>query len=181
MPILFLLFLSQNANKELVNLSSQSHLHGCYSILSSHPIRLESGLVRAAFWNYLREDITVALIEKRRLMIELLDEHYPQLENDDDYANYVTVLLGQVINQCFRDDMDPLELSRWTSLKQGLETWKSCLPTSFAPIIVRLPDEMGKAFPFIGTLYPWHGVYPPIYLAFLILDQSRPGSTIKRR
>lgn len=170
MPLLFLLFLSRKANKDLVNLSSQSHLKGCYSILSSHPIKLESGLVRAAFWNYLREDITVALIEKRRLMIELLDEHYPQLDNDDNYANYVTVLLGQVINQCFGNAADPLELSRWSSLKKSLESWKSCLPTSFAPIIVKQPDEMGRAFPFIGTLYPWHGVYTPMYLAFLTLD-----------
>ncbi|KAJ5606442.1 hypothetical protein N7510_009223 [Penicillium lagena] len=103
-------------------------------------------------------------------MIELLDEHSPKLENDDDFANYVTVLLGQVINQCFGNDADPLELSRWNSLKQDLDTWKDRLPTSFAPIIVKLPDKMGRAFPFIGTLYPWHGTYTPMYLVFLTLD-----------
>ncbi|KAJ5814711.1 hypothetical protein N7474_006488 [Penicillium riverlandense] len=158
-----------------LNLSSQSHLQGCYSILSSHPIKLESGLVRAAFWNYLREDITVALIEKRRLMIELSDEHYPKLENDDDYANYVTVLLGQVINQCFGNDVDPLELSRWNSLEQNLETWKNCLPTSFAPIIVKLPNEVGSAFPFIGALHPWHVAAWQYYqTAMIVLLLARP-------
>ncbi|KAJ5580080.1 uncharacterized protein N7459_006065 [Penicillium hispanicum] len=62
------------------NLSSQSHLQGCHSFLADHPIKLQSdsGLVRAAFWAYLREDITVALVERRKLMIELPD--FSQME-----------------------------------------------------------------------------------------------------
>lgn len=96
----------------------------------------------------------MALIERRRLMIELSEEHLPQdLDFDDDYANYVTVLLGQVINQCFGNDVDPIQLSRWTSLENSLETWKTRLPSSFAPIIIRNEG----VFPLLGALHGWHG------------------------
>lgn len=104
----------------LENLSSQSHLQGCYSFLASHSIKLQSdaGLVHAAFWNYLREDISVALIEWRKLMIELSGMHLPtDLVFDADHANYVTVLLGQSINQCFGTDANSLAFRRGFHLK----------------------------------------------------------------
>lgn len=114
-----------------------------------------SGLVRAAFWNHLREDITVALIERRRLMIELSDEHLPHdLDFDDDHANYVTVLLGQVINHCFGSE-SPLETSRWDSLENHLKTWKCWLPESFEMIFE--DRQSGAGFPMIGALHGWHG------------------------
>lgn len=141
-------------------LNSQSHLQGCYSLLSSYPIRSHTGLVRAAFWNHLREDITVALIERRRLMIELSDEHLPNdLEFDDDYANYVTVLLGQVINACF-GSAGPLEMSKWDSLRARLETWKTWLSDSFAPIMIN--QKNSASFPMMRVLHGWHGAYIPI-------------------
>jgi hypothetical protein len=45
-------------------------------LLASHPIELESGLLSAGFWNYLREDITVALIEKRNIMVSFRMNHW---------------------------------------------------------------------------------------------------------
>lgn len=136
-------------------LNSQSHLQGCYSLLASHPITLHTGLVRAAFWNHLREDITVALIERRRLMIELSEEHLPHdLDFDDDYANYVTVLLGQVINHCFGSE-GALEVQKWESLRSHLGTWHGWLPGSFEIIIG--DRRSGTAFPMMGALHGWHG------------------------
>lgn len=141
------------------NLGSQSHLEGCYSILASNSIRLDSlsSLARAAFWNYLREDITVALIERRKLMIELSDEHAPaNPDTDDEYANTITVLLGQIINQCFGDDVSPPE--RLLLFEYNLDNWICSLPPSFTSINNGTLVEKGeKAFPFMGTLHGWHG------------------------
>lgn len=148
-----------NSTSETENLNSQSHLQGCYSLLASNPIRLDSlsSLARAAFWNYLREDITVALIERRKLMIELSDEHIPRNpDTDDDYANVVTILLGQVINNCFGADSSPMD--QLLLLENSLEIWKDRLPSSFTPILnCDLVESKERAFPFMGTLHGWHG------------------------
>ncbi|KAJ6140500.1 hypothetical protein N7470_010296 [Penicillium chermesinum] len=164
------------------NLTSQNHLQGCYSILASHSIQLqsESGLARAAFWNYLREDITMALIERRRLMIDLSDEHLPQeLEFDDDYANHITVRLGQVINKCFSDDLHPFEISIYDALKHNLKTWYDRLPASFTPITMKASDSSpgsDTGFPFIGTLHGWHAAARQYYqTAMIILLVAKPN------
>jgi hypothetical protein len=115
-------------------------------------------LISAAFWNYLREDITIALIERRPLMIELSAEHIPQeLKDDDDYANYVTVLLGQVINQCFRREAGAFDSFKWTSLRSDLEKWGAGLPTSFQPITSHQQEDSQRALPFMWTFQGWHG------------------------
>lgn len=88
-------------------------------------------------------------------MIELSDEHPPHtLEFDDDYANYVTVLLGQVINACF-GSAGPLEMSTWDSLHARLEAWETWLPDSFAPI--KINRENSAPFPMMRVLHGWHG------------------------
>ncbi|KAJ5128486.1 hypothetical protein N7448_002206, partial [Penicillium atrosanguineum] len=153
------------------NLSSQSHLQGCYSLLASQPINLHSNLVRAAFWNYLREDITVALIERRELMIELSDDHLPRnLEADDDYANYITVLLGQIINQCF-GNADHVDLLEWSALRKRIIDWRHSLPASFTPI----PVNKEGNFEFAGTLCGWHAAALQYFqTAFIILELAKP-------
>lgn len=99
----------------------------------------------------------MALIERRRLMIDLSDEHLPQeLAFDDDYANHVTVLLGQVINRCFTDDLHPFDASTCDALENSLQTWLGCLPTSFARITMKTSNGDEHGFPFISTLHGWH-------------------------
>ncbi|KAH8807925.1 hypothetical protein F5884DRAFT_790498 [Xylogone sp. PMI_703] len=157
----------------------QSHLQGCHSLLASRPIQLRSDLVSAAFWNYLREDITMALIERRRLMIELSEEHLPEeLNDDDDYANYITVLLGQVINYGFRQDIEPIVASsRWSSLKDELEKWKTALPPSFQPILSQEPEGSAPVFPSVWTLHGWHTAALQYYhTAMIILLLGKPVS-----
>ncbi|KAJ5403910.1 hypothetical protein N7509_003781 [Penicillium cosmopolitanum] len=131
---------------------------------------------RAAFWNYLREDITVALIERRKLMIELSEEHVPKNPStDDEYANAVTILLGQVINQCFGEEASPPE--RLLLLESNLQTWKDSLPHSFTPILNRTLVKKGeKAFPFMGTLHGWHAAAIQYYqTAMIILRLAKPS------
>jgi hypothetical protein len=129
-------------------------------LLASHPIETESGLLSAGFWNYLREDITVALIEKRSLMIRLPDESLPtRTECDDDLANRITYLLGRVINRCLLRDAVPLDQSDWNGLRDQLEDWRTSLPSSFDPIVTPqlLPNS---SFPSMWTTSGWHCTDP---------------------
>lgn len=135
-------------------------------MLASRPAGLEAGLLSAGFWNYLREDITVALIEKRSLMIELSQEHLPPtVEGEDDLANRITYLLGKVINRCLNQDASPLEQHEWHSLGDELDTWRASLPASFEPI--GTPGLYGQSnFPCLWTVSGWHGIstsYPLMY------------------
>ncbi|KAJ5222609.1 uncharacterized protein N7469_008849 [Penicillium citrinum] len=159
------------------NLGSQSHLRGYYSILASTSINLDSlsSLARASFWNFLRENITVALIERQKLMVELPDELVPKdLDSDDDYANAITILLGQVINQCFGEDTSSVD--RLLYLENRLEVWKASIPHSFTPIVNH--DSVGhyqRPFPFMGTLHGWHAASIQYYqTAMIILALARP-------
>lgn len=144
----------------LENVTCQNHLQGSYSLLASHPLELDSGLLSAGFWNYLREDITVALIEKRSLMIQLPDEPLPtSTESDDDLANRITYLLGKVMNRCLLRDAVPLGQFEWNCLRDQLEDWGTSLSSSFDPILTPhlLPNS---GFPSMWTTSGWHGTDP---------------------
>ncbi|OQE77525.1 hypothetical protein PENNAL_c0060G05897 [Penicillium nalgiovense] len=140
----------------LENVSSQSHLQGCYSLLASRRIHLTADLLSAGYWNYLREDITVALIEQRGLMITLSDQNAPPEPTEDaDFANYITFLLGKIINRCLSLDSSALSPLEWEAMKADLDEWKSSLPPSFDTI--QTPG-LGKqsGFPSVWTLRTWH-------------------------
>ncbi|CEL03648.1 hypothetical protein ASPCAL04799 [Aspergillus calidoustus] len=143
------------------NVSSQSHLQGCYSILANRHVHLTTDLLSAGFWNYLREDITASLIEHRSLMIDLssqqisLDAGEEGQGDDADHANRVTFLLGKVINRCLAVDSPALTFEEWEVMKAELNNWKNSLPPSFEPI--RTPGlRKGVAFPQIWTIRDWH-------------------------
>ncbi|RMZ44047.1 hypothetical protein CA14_004203 [Aspergillus flavus] len=160
------------------NVSCQNHLQGSYSLLASRPAGLEAGLLSAGFWNYLREDITVALIEKRSLMIELSREHLPPtVEGEDDLANRITYLLGKVINRCLNQDASPLEQHEWHSLGDELDTWRASLPASFEPI--GTPGLYGQSnFPCLWTVSGWHASSLQYYhTALAILSIAEPMQT----
>ncbi|OQE22322.1 hypothetical protein PENSTE_c010G03833 [Penicillium steckii] len=155
------------------NLGSQSHLQGYYSMLASTSIHLDSlsNLARASFWNFLREDITMALIERRTLMIELSDDQIPKdLVFDDDYANAITILLGQVINVGFSKAVHKVSAERFSSLGKKLEAWKASLPDSFMPIVNDdSVDRSKRPFPFMGTLHGWHAASIQYYQAAMMI------------
>lgn len=132
-------------------------MQGCYSLLASRHITITSDLLSAGYWNYLREDITVALIEQRGLMITLSDQDAPPEPTEDtDFANYVTFLLGRVINRCLSVDSYALSPLEWEALKADLDKWKSSLPSSFDTL--ETPGlRKQSSFPSIWTLRSWHG------------------------
>lgn len=114
--------------------------------------------MRAGFWNYLREDITVALMEKRNLMIELNDRQPPLLDEEDDFANHISYILGRVINRCLHKGGVALEGVEWQALKEELDSWKASLPSSFEPILT--PGLYGAtSFPSPWNTSKWHSTW----------------------
>ncbi|KAJ5090462.1 hypothetical protein N7532_009146 [Penicillium argentinense] len=156
---------------------SKSDTLAAICLLRSYEIISGTPLTHAAFWNYLREDITMALIERRKLMIELTDDHFAKTrKSDDEEANAVTVLLGQTINLCF--DEKPLDVDRWMSLNRSLGDWEKSLPGSFEPItdmILPRAESRPDAFPLYGTLHGWHAAARQYYkTASMILLLATP-------
>ncbi|OJZ83141.1 hypothetical protein ASPFODRAFT_49798 [Aspergillus luchuensis CBS 106.47] len=168
------------------NVSSQSHLQGCYSLLASRHVHLTADLLSAGYWNYLREDITVALIEHRGLMITLsVADAPPQPTDDMDFANYITFLLGKVINRCLAAYSPPLDILEWEELKADLDQWKSSLPPSFEAI--ETPGlRMQSNFPSIWTLRSWHGnstlhyYHTAMGILWLAQPAARPLNALQR-
>jgi hypothetical protein len=139
----------------------QRHLLGAYSFVASGSINLVGrGLLQAGAWNYLREEITVALECCRSVRISR-DFEYQAYENmpDDMQANHVSYLLARIINLSFGDQVKriPLEnrMVEWHSLDAALNVWKDRLPATFEPYSTA--QIAGNVFPSLWMLRPWHG------------------------
>jgi hypothetical protein len=144
------------------NVNAQNHLQGSYSLLASHHLDLKADLLGAGFWNYLREDITVALIEKRSLMIDLSSHaHLPQTLESDDFPALITFFLGKIINRCLAKDAVALDIVEWETLKRGHEDWMASLPESFEPILTTPGFMESSNFPYLWTTKGWHGTQHP--------------------
>ena len=137
----------------------QEHLFGAFALAVSAKLDLHSwGLVQAGFWNYLREDITVALECERPLHIQVeSDTPHKMTGMEQDYSNSISYILAKAINAHFsnHDETSRDESQYLTSvLRNELEAWKSSLPSSFNPFSTA--PQMGNAFPSIWLLRPWH-------------------------
>lgn len=142
------------------NVKAQNHLHGSYSLLASHHLNVTTGLFGAGFWNYLREDITVALIEKRSLIIDLSAYVYlDQTLESEDFPARITFLLGKIINRCLAKDAVALDIMEWETLKTELENWMVSLSESFEPILMTPGLMESSSFPCLWTIKGWHGTY----------------------
>lgn len=138
------------------NVAAQSHLLGSSSFLRDQQIHIgASDLLSAGFWNYLREDITVALVEKRRLKIELDQIHilYPPTR-DDERANLISLLLARAINLCFGDISRP-GVEELRNLESEVAQWRSNLPSSFDPIESSETTDK-DSFPILWLYHGWH-------------------------
>ncbi|KAL2005614.1 hypothetical protein VTN00DRAFT_10107 [Thermoascus crustaceus] len=141
------------------SVGSQNHLHGSFSFLIGQQINIGSDLISAGFWNYLREDITVALIEKRPLKIDLLNVWMPPPAEDDDWSNLISLLLGKVINMCLREDTRTVNFSEWKLLKDQVDDWQKSLPGSFQPISpndTSVGHPNSSSFPELWLFRGWH-------------------------
>lgn len=139
------------------NVSSEHHLSGSYGFISQGLRLIGRDLFSAGFWNYLREDITVALMKKRPLKIDLTTIQAPtELIEDDDWANHITYLLGNIINQCLGSDMMATNTEQWSALMTEVQAWHRSLPSSYTAIS---PNNTQSSFPTLWLLNGWHSKY----------------------
>ncbi|KAJ4984949.1 hypothetical protein SVAN01_09555 [Stagonosporopsis vannaccii] len=147
---------------ELINgsLDMESHLLGAYSYATSGPIDFsQNGILQVGAWNYLREEITVALIRRRGVrMDQIFDDYmrnYPEGIHPSDTISYV---LAKIINFCFANTAQQLSprdrTVHWKSLQSELAKWNADLPASFAPF--SHASKEGNPFPSIWMLQPYH-------------------------
>lgn len=169
---------SSDVDKE--NVKAQNHLHGSYSLLASHHLIITTDLFGAGFWNYLREDITVALIEKRGLMIDLSAYvHLAEKLEPDDFPARVTLLLGKIINRCLVKDAVALDIVEWETLKRELEEWMVSLPKAYEPILTA-PELMGSSsFPCLWTIKDWHSTHHSASGETFTKDDLHIGSSLQ--
>ena len=138
----------------------QQHLLGAYSFASSGPVNLNlRGLSQAGTWNYLREEITMALEIRRPVRISSRFEFLTNKDMlDDMWANCISHILARIINFCF-DDAICVSLEQKTEIWQALQAeifeWRSSRPTSFNPF--SSAPKPGNVFPLIWLLRPWNG------------------------
>lgn len=138
----------------------QRHILGAYSFVISDSINLrDCGLPQAGAWNYLREEITVAL-ECRR-PVRMGDNFTWEGEGDltdDMLANLMSYYLARIINFCFdahRGQTLPEDRAiAWHTLRSDLTTWRDSLPSTFNPFSTVAKD--GNAFPSLWMFQLWH-------------------------
>jgi hypothetical protein len=143
----------------------QQHLLGAYSFASSGHIDLNMrGLSQSGTWNYLREEITMALELRRPVRMGTEFEFIPSKYMEDDiWANYISYILATIINFCF-GDMGGLALEdrnmTWQEWNADVSAWRSNRPRSFDPFSAA--PKAGNAFPSVWLLQPCHGNFSPI-------------------
>jgi hypothetical protein len=123
-------------------------LFGAFSLLPDLTSTLPTRpLLLAGLWNYLREDITFALINEYPLKTDIgsvsIDAY-----RDDDYANQITLLLARVVNTVFLDIEDDD-----SSLRREVSQWRSNLP--FEPYYETSQEE---GFPRILMIHCCQGL-----------------------
>ncbi|THW99752.1 hypothetical protein D6D13_09947, partial [Aureobasidium pullulans] len=157
----------------------QRHLLGAYRFSSTEEIDMTSaGLLQAGAWNYLREEITVALECRRPVRLTInLDIRTSGPQPESMHANTITYILAQVINHCFNcgstNEQEDSNHDKWTSLKGDLTYWKEGLPTSYEPY--SRASKEGNVFPSAWYLRPWHIAAAEYYLTaqtLLLLHNS---------
>lgn len=154
----------------------QQHLLGAYSFSSSEPVDLSfPGLSQAGTWNYLREEITVALECGRGVRFHADFQFRPrEAMGDDMWANAISHILARVINFCFAQNPEnELSTNReeiWYNLKAEVEAWRIGLPESFKPFSTALKD--GNVFPSEWLMQPCHGKWWRLEMLMIWLTQS---------
>ena len=157
----------------------ESHLLGAYSYAASASINfLQTGILQVGAWNYLREEITVALIQRRGVrMGGIFDGQIESHLEDILPSDIISYLLGKIINFSFTNTRQKsLEerLDYWASLRSALEDWNRRLAPDYSPFssaVVR-----GNPFPSVWMLQPCHSkciFSNNVYHTILLTDRSQ--------
>ncbi|KAF3037387.1 hypothetical protein E8E12_008123 [Didymella heteroderae] len=164
-------------------LEIENHLLGAYSYASSDPIDFSrSGILQTGAWNYLREEITVALIRRRGVrMGQIFDFHSQTGCRRVNPSDQITYLLAKIINFSFEDNSERQTLQErrllWQSLRADIDRWEATLPQNFAPF--SLAVQRDDPFPAIWMLQPCHVAaqqYRAVAEILLVLYNPSPES-----
>lgn len=139
----------------------QYHLRGASSLVSIQKINVNTRNLRhAAFWAYLRQDVTIALATNQPTKLELescgVELEFTEVD-DDTWTNRMTFLLAKTVNFCFGPEEKAMEC--WTALKGEVDLWKERAPASFKPFYTQPQGVHGEPFPAIWLLFPWHSTF----------------------
>ncbi|KAI9709537.1 MAG: hypothetical protein M1820_003297 [Bogoriella megaspora] len=157
----------------------QEHLFGAPSLPISASIDLTTwGLAQAAFWNYLRQDITIALESQHPLHIPIRTSDSTPTNmtgQPHDNSNTITFLLAKAINLHFRPSHSPHEDSdQWHTLNSELSTFQSHLPSTFTPLPRPSPNP-SSLFPPLPLLRPYQiSTLQYLHTTLLLLALSSP-------
>jgi hypothetical protein len=147
--------------REVGSLEIENHLLGAYSYASNDPVDFSgSGILQTGAWNYLREEITVALIRRRAVRMGQIFDSYLQIDcKHVSPCNSISYLLAKIVNFGFEDSSEQQTLwerrTLWRSLRTDLDKWEADLPHDFAPFSHAIRAE--NPFPSIWLLQPYHG------------------------
>lgn len=150
---------------EMIDGSNQDwerHLKGVFWIQRFQDNDGESGGLRSAvWWAWLRQDVWVAMRERRRVFSFWQPKRPVSLLTAPELATRATYLLGQCVNYASKEEQETSDLSR--RLERGsellflLQEWYDHLPSQYNPL------------PMISdtTVFPHIWVHPPSYAAAL--------------
>lgn len=144
------------------------HLSGAFALSAASSIAMDRpSLRKGGFFNYLREDITFSLMNRRVLKIDLTAMRVPETGLDDeDQLNIGALYLAEAINFKFGQNHNP---SAYTHLGDRLETWKLALPEHFHPFFDSSASGATCVFPTIRILRDCHVAVLQYYLVTKIL------------
>lgn len=150
---------------EMIDGSNQDwerHLKGVFWIQRFQDNDGESGGLRqAVWWAWIRQDVWVAMRERRRVFSFWQPKKPLPILTAPELATRATWLLGQCVNYASREEQDttnmPRRLERGSELLHLLQQWHEQLPSEYSSLPT-LPDH--EIFPAI-----W--VHPPNYAAAL--------------
>jgi hypothetical protein len=150
---------------EMIDGSNQDwerHLKGVFWIQRFQDNDGESGGLRqAVWWAWIRQDVWVAMRERRRIFSFWQPKRPLSILTAPELATRATWLLGQCVNYASREEQDTIELprrlERGSELLYMLQQWHEQLPCEYNPLpIVSKPQ-----------IFPPIWVHPASYAAAL--------------
>lgn len=140
----------------------ERHLKGVFWIQRYQDNDGESGgLGQAVWWAWLRQDVWVALRERRRVFTAWQPKKHISMLSAPELTSRMIYLLAQCVNYASREELETTDLQQ--RLEQGntllykLQEWYDYLPRGFNP----LPTIQDSA------IFPPICVYPPSYAGAL--------------
>ena len=159
------------------------HLSGASALAAFSSLHAEkTSLMRAGFFNYLREDITFSLMNRCPLKIDLGIITIPSTAtNDEDHLNIATLHLAGAINIVFGQNTSDRSTDV-QQMHQRILDWMASLPTQFRPYFETPTLDSPTTFPMIRMLQDCHVAtlqYCLVTISVLQYQQSNLQDTKK--